>query len=96
MDPITMMLIGAGVAKAGAGIAEGVGTARAGKKMMLNEREQRELDDLEQRRRAGSSGSRSASGAGSSSGSWPSRRAFNASSRPKGSSRPRLGGCPGV
>lgn len=56
MDPITMMLIGAGVAKAGAGIAQGVGTARAGKKMMLNEREQRELDDLEQRRRAGELG----------------------------------------
>lgn len=56
MDPITMLLIGGGIAKAGAGIAQGVGTARAGKKMMLNEREQRELDDLEQRRRAGELG----------------------------------------
>jgi len=56
MDPITMMLIGGGIAKAGAGIAQGIGTARAGKKMMLNEREQRELDDLEQRRRAGELG----------------------------------------
>jgi hypothetical protein len=56
MDPITMMLIGAGVAKAGAGIAEGVGTARAGKKMMLTPAQQAELDDLERRQKQGELG----------------------------------------
>jgi hypothetical protein len=56
MDPLTLMLIGTGVAKAGAGIAEGIGTARAGKKMMLNPREQKELDDLEAAKRAGELG----------------------------------------
>ena len=56
MDPITMMLIGAGVAKAGAGVAEGIGNARAGKKMMLTPAQQRELDDLERRAKAGELG----------------------------------------
>ena len=56
MDPLTLMLIGTGVAKAGAGIAEGVGTARAAKKMMLTPAQQRELDDLTKRQRSGELG----------------------------------------
>jgi hypothetical protein len=56
MDPLTLMLIGTGVAKAGAGIAQGVGTARAGKKMMLTPAQQRELDDLTKRQRSGELG----------------------------------------
>jgi hypothetical protein len=56
MDPITMLLIGGGIAKAGAGIAQGVGTARAGKKMMLNASERKELDELERRQREGALG----------------------------------------
>jgi hypothetical protein len=56
MDPITMMLIGAGVAKAGAGVAEGIGNARAGKKMMLTPAQQAELDDLERRQKQGELG----------------------------------------
>lgn len=56
MDPITLTLLGAGVAKAGAGIAQGVGTARAAKKMMLTPAEQRELDDLQRRQRSGELG----------------------------------------
>jgi len=56
MDPITLALLGAGVAKAGAGIAQGVGTARAAKKMMLTEAEQRELNELERRQRTGELG----------------------------------------
>jgi hypothetical protein len=56
MDPITLALLGAGVAKAGAGIAQGVGQARAGKKLMLTAAEQRELDDLERRQRTGELG----------------------------------------
>jgi hypothetical protein len=55
MDPLTLMAIG-GVAKAGAGIAEGVGTARAAKKMMLTPAQQRELDDLTKRQRTGELG----------------------------------------
>lgn len=56
MDPITLALLGAGALKAGAGIAQGVGQARAGKKLMLTEAEQRELDDLERRQRTGELG----------------------------------------
>lgn len=56
MDPLSMMLIGGAVAKAGAGIAQGVGTARAGKKMMLTDKERRELSDLEAAQRTGELG----------------------------------------
>jgi hypothetical protein len=55
MDPLTLMAIG-GVAKAGAGIAQGVGTARAAKKLMLTPAQQRELDDLTKRQRSGELG----------------------------------------
>lgn len=56
MDPITLALLGVGIAKAGAGIAEGVGEARAGKKMRLSPAEQAELDDLERRKAGGALG----------------------------------------
>lgn len=56
MDPITLALLGAGIAKAGSGIAQGVGTARAGKKMQLNEAEQAELKRLQDRQKAGNLG----------------------------------------
>lgn len=56
IDPITGLLIGGAIAKAGAGIAQGVGTARAGKKMMLTEAEKRELAELEKRQRTGELG----------------------------------------
>lgn len=58
MDPLTLALIAAtGVAKAGAGIAQGVGTARAAKGMMLTPEQEEELaaiergDGLSERRR---------------------------------------------
>lgn len=56
MDPFTLALIGAGVAKAGAGIAQGVGQARAGKKMQLSDAEAAELADLERRKAGGTLG----------------------------------------
>lgn len=57
MDPITLAILGgAAVAKAGAGIAQGVGTARAGKKQMLTPAQQAELDALERRQRQGELG----------------------------------------
>lgn len=56
MDPITLALLGAGVAKAGAGIAQGVGTARAAKKLMLTDAEKRELSELEARKQRGELG----------------------------------------
>jgi len=49
------MAIGAG-AQALGGIASGIGTARAGRKMHLTEAERRELEDLERRKRAGDLG----------------------------------------
>lgn len=52
----TALLIGAGAAKAAAGIAQGVGAARAAKKSMLTEAQQRELADLEARQRRGELG----------------------------------------
>jgi hypothetical protein len=56
MGPIAIGLITAGALKAGAGIAQGVGQARAGKKMMLTEAEQKELEELEKRKRRGELG----------------------------------------
>jgi hypothetical protein len=56
MDPITLALIGTGALKAGAGIAQGIGTARAGKKLMLSEVEKKELAELEKRQRTGQLG----------------------------------------
>jgi len=56
MDPFTLLAGGAAIAKAGAGIAQGVGTARAAKKMMLTDAEKRELADLEARQRRGELG----------------------------------------
>jgi hypothetical protein len=53
---LTALAIGAGALAAGSGIAQGVGQARAGKKMMLSEAEQRELDELKKRRRTGELG----------------------------------------
>lgn len=52
----TALLIGAGAAKAAAGIAQGIGTARAAKKMMLTDAEKRELAELEARQRRGELG----------------------------------------
>ena len=56
MDPFTLLAGGAAIAKAGAGVAQGVGTARAAKKMMLTDAEKRELADLEARQRQGELG----------------------------------------
>lgn len=47
MDPLTLALIATGVAKAGAGIAQGVGTARAAKGMMLTPEQEEELAAIE-------------------------------------------------
>lgn len=52
----TALLIGAGAAKAAAGVAQGIGTARAAKKMMLTDAEKRELAELEARQRRGELG----------------------------------------
>lgn len=56
MDPITIGLIAAGGAKAGAGIAQGIGTARAAKALKLTPQQQRELDRLRARQRRGDLG----------------------------------------
>ncbi|NBX51641.1 hypothetical protein EBT25_17335 [bacterium] len=56
MDPITLALLGGGLAKAGAGIASGIGTARAAKKQFLTPAEEQELAELEARKRAGTLG----------------------------------------
>lgn len=50
------LMIAGGAAKAAGGIAQGVGTARAAKKLMLTEAEQKELADLEARQRTGELG----------------------------------------
>jgi len=47
MDPLTLALIATGVAKAGAGIAQGVDTARAAKGMMLTPEQEEELAAIE-------------------------------------------------
>jgi len=54
-DPLTLAII-AGTAAAAGGVAQGIGTAKAGKAMRLTEDEQRELDELLERRRAGELG----------------------------------------
>ncbi len=56
MSLLTLGLIAAGAAKAGAGIAQGVGTARAAKAMQLTPQQQRELDELRKRQRQGNLG----------------------------------------
>ena len=56
MSLLTLGLIAAGAAKAGAGIAQGVGTARAAKAMQLTPQQQRELDELRKRQRRGNLG----------------------------------------
>lgn len=53
---LTALAIGAGALTAGSGIAQGIGTARAGKKMRLTEAEQKELDELEKRKARGELG----------------------------------------
>jgi hypothetical protein len=53
--PLAVLLGGAAAAKAGAGIAEGVGTRSAAKKI-LSPAEQAELDELERRRASGGLG----------------------------------------
>jgi hypothetical protein len=55
MDPITAMLIAGGAAKAGAGIAQGIGTARAAKKSFSPEM-QKELERLRKLRAKGELG----------------------------------------
>lgn len=48
MDPLTLALIAAGgVGKAGAGVAQGIGTARAAKALMLTPEQEEELAALE-------------------------------------------------
>lgn len=54
-DPLTLAII-AGTAAAAGGVAQGIGTAKAGKAMRLTEDEQRELDELLERRRRGELG----------------------------------------
>jgi len=58
MEPIstTTALLIAGGLMAGKGIAEGVGTARAGKKAMLTERQKKELEELQRRKQRGELG----------------------------------------
>mgnify|MGYP003627990117 CR=1 FL=1 len=56
MSLLTLGLIAAGAAKAGAGIAQGVGTARAAKALQLTPQQQRELDRLRARQREGNLG----------------------------------------
>lgn len=47
MDPLTLALIASGAAKAGAGVAQGIGTVRAAKAMMLTPEQEEELAALE-------------------------------------------------
>ncbi len=54
-DPLTLAII-AGTAAAAGGVAQGIGTAKAGKAMRLTEDEKRELNTLLERRRAGELG----------------------------------------
>lgn len=56
MDPITLALLGTAGAKAIGGIAQGVGAARAARKMQLTPAEQDELDRLERDKAAGNLG----------------------------------------
>ena len=56
MDPFTLALVGSGAAKAAGGVAQGIGTARAAKKMMLTDAQKRELAELEARQRRGELG----------------------------------------
>ena len=55
-DPITLGLIGLGVARAGAGIAQGIGQRRAAKAMQLTAAQERELETLQRRQREGELG----------------------------------------
>lgn len=55
MEPVTMALIAAGISLA-AGTGKGIGQARAAKKMMLTDSEQKERDELERRKRRGELG----------------------------------------
>ena len=64
MSLLTLGLIAAGAAKAGAGIAQGVGTARAAKALQLTPQQQRELDRLRARQREGNLGLTQAEEAG--------------------------------
>ena len=50
------IMVGSAALKAGAGVAQGIGTVRAGKKLMLSEAEQKELAELEKRQRTGELG----------------------------------------
>ena len=56
MDPITALTIGSAAASLAGGVAQGVGTARAGKKMMLSPEQQAELKRLEKLKREGKLG----------------------------------------
>ena len=53
MDPITASLIASGVLSSVGAISQGVGGARAAKRLALSPAEQRELEELERRRRTG-------------------------------------------
>jgi hypothetical protein len=56
MEPITAGLIAGGALSAAGGITSGIGQARAGKKMMLTEREKKELEELQRRKARGELG----------------------------------------
>ena len=56
MDPITALTLGSAAASAIGGVAQGIGTARAGKKQMLSPEQQAELKRLEKLRREGKLG----------------------------------------
>lgn len=53
MDPITASLIASGIASSVGAISQGIGGAQAAKRLALSPAEQRELEELERRRRTG-------------------------------------------
>ena len=55
-DPITLGLLGAGLARGIGGVAQGIGTARAARALELTPEQQAELDALRRRRRRGELG----------------------------------------
>ena len=56
IDPISLGLLGAGVARAGVGIAQGIGQARAAQALRLTPGQVEELKRLQERQRAGELG----------------------------------------
>jgi len=56
IDPISLGLLGAGIARAGVGIAQGIGQARAAQALRLTPGQEEELKRLQERQRAGELG----------------------------------------